>query len=304
MSPLPELFRQWRKYSVGIGTHMLFNPYTPLSWQRLASNAVGQAPLLQVAGIREDWQMPAGRPVCRFSTANSRSDAAVVFFHGGGFTAGSIHSHRPMCGHLARATGLPVYSVDYRLAPEHPYPAAPDDCEAAALALMAATGLPASRWIIAGDSAGGNLALVTALRLQRQGRKVAALLLLSPWCDPADTDLPWRFDPVINPFWGMASARAYRGDAPAQTPDLAPLYADLRGLPPVLLQAGREEILLPQIEKLAAALRRDDVDTTFQVYDRLWHSGQMMAAFSRSAAEAVRQCGVFAAQHLPAPRAA
>ncbi|MCP2039673.1 acetyl esterase/lipase [Neisseria sp. HSC-16F19] len=299
MSPLPELFRLWRKYSVGIGTHVLFNPYTPLSWQRLASNSVGQWPLLQVQGINEDWLIAAGRPVCRFSTAESRSDAAMVFFHGGGFTAGSIHSHRPMCGHLARATGLPVYSVDYRLAPEHPYPAAPDDCERAALALMEHTGLPAARWVVAGDSAGGNLALVTALRLKRQDRQAAALMLLSPWCDPASTDLPWRFDPVINPFWGMASARAYRGNTPAQEPGLAPLYDDLRGLPPVLLQAGREEILFPQIEALADALRLADVNTTFQVYERLWHSGQMMAAFSRSAAEAVRQCGVFVEHHLP-----
>lgn len=299
MIPLPELFRQWRKYSVGISTHLLFNPCIPLSWQRLASNAIGQWPMLQAAGVREEWLELARRPVCRFSTVHSRTDAAIVFFHGGGFTAGSIYSHRPMCGHLARATRLPVYSVDYRLAPEHPYPAAPDDCAAATLALLAHTGLSADRWVMAGDSAGGNLALVTALRLRPRGNLPGALLLLSPWCDPAATDLPWRFDPIVNPFWGMASARAYQGDAPSQAPGLAPLYADLSGLPPVLLQAGQEEILYPQIQELAAALQRADVDTTFQTYERLWHSGQMMAGFGRSAAEAVRQCGVFVDRCLP-----
>lgn len=301
---LSTLLRQWRKYSVGLTTHALFNPYTPLSWQRLASNSLGQWPLLQASQVHEEWLQLAGRPVCRFTPPQTRSDAAMVFFHGGGFTAGSIHSHRPMCAHLAQACQVAVYSVDYRLAPEHPYPAARNDCLAATDALLARLNLPPGRLLVAGDSAGGNLALNVALDLCRRGQTPAGLLLLSPWCDPADTQLPWRFDPVINPFWGMASARAYRGDTPPQDPGLAPLYADLHGLPPVLLQAGREEILLPQIERLAQRLHAAGVPLSFQVYDRLWHSGQMMANFSRSAAEAVRQCGIFAAQRLTDTQAA
>lgn len=304
---LPEIWRQWRKYSIGTTSHMLFNPFTPLLVQRLLLNGFGHMPWLSADKVHQHVLTLGGPPACRFSSQHERTDAAMVFFHGGGFTVGSTTSHRPLCGHLAQAGGIPVYSIDYRLAPEHPYPAAADDCEAATLALLQQHSIAANKLILAGDSAGGNLALVTALRLRGHNIRPAALVLMSPWSDPLDTGLPWRFDPILNPYWGIASARAYRGNGNGDDRDFAPIRADFTGLPPVLLQADGDELLLPQLERLAERLRAAGVELTYQVYRDLWHGGQIMAAVNPSATAAVTECGRYVQSILaaePQPEAA
>ncbi len=305
---LPEIWRQWRKYHIGMTSHMLFNPFTPLLMQRALINSFGHMPWLAADVAEHNLQLGA-RPARRFGSP-ATDGAAVVFFHGGGFTTGSLTSHRPLCSHLAKVCGIPVYSIDYRLAPEHPYPAAADDCEAATLALLQQPGIAADKLILAGDSAGGNLALVTALRLHRHNIRPAALVLMSPWSDPVDTELPWRFDPILNPYWGMASARAYRGDSNGNSSDFAPINADLADLaclPPVLLQADDDEILLPQLERLAERLRAAGVNLTYQVYRDLWHAGQIVAAIHPPAAAALAECGRYVQEVLaasPLPEAA
>lgn len=294
---LPSLWRQWRKYSIGLTSHMLFQPFTPIFIQRSLIDGFGYMPWLMAPGIHEDELTLAGRRARRFSNSQSQSNAAVLFFHGGGFTTGSLTSHRPLCSHLAQATGLTVYSIDYRLAPEHTYPAAANDAEAATLALIHEHGWAADKLILAGDSAGGNLALTIAIRLRAHHQLPAALILMSPWADPADTSMPYRFDPIINPLWGMASARAYQGQNTA-THDhgYAPIHANLNGLPPVLMQYDDAELLLPQIERLIERLQQAGVAVTSQRYHDLWHGGQLLASIHRPAALAMAACGDFVQQ--------
>ena len=146
---LPEIWRQWRKYHIGMTSHMLFNPFTPLLMQRALINSFGHMPWLAADVAEHNLQLGA-RPARRFGSP-AADGAAVVFFHGGGFTTGSLTSHRPLCSHLAKVCGIPVYSIDYRLAPEHPYPAAADDCEAATLALLQQPGIAADKLILAGQ---------------------------------------------------------------------------------------------------------------------------------------------------------
>ncbi|WP_051940954.1 alpha/beta hydrolase [Stenoxybacter acetivorans] len=290
---LQKLWQQCCKYSVGLTNHHIYHPAIPLLWQRTVADSVGHIPFLLPDGVSETEYSFAGRDVCCFNADNSQNDGVIAFFHGGGFTTGSITSHRPMCRHLAKVSQMPIYSVDYRLAPEHPFPAALDDVEAVVLSLLQTLNIDAGKLILAGDSAGGNLALAAAKRLQIQQKQPAALILLSPWVEPMDTRLTWRFDPVINPLWGIMSAQAYRGEAEDRNPEFAPIYADLAGLPPILLQVGREEILLPQIERLANKLQEANVPLTFEIYDYLWHSGQMSASINPVATEAVKSCGEF-----------
>ena len=292
------IWQQWQKYSIGLLNHAFFHPLVPFAWQRLCTDSLAQNPLLLTPGITETTLKLNGVSARCFSPPNPSLDSLMVFFHGGGFTTGSSRSHRPLCQQLAKACGIRVYSIDYRLAPEHPFPAALDDCEAATHALMPQSDPNQAHVILAGDSAGGNLALATAKRLQKQSYQPSALLLLSPWADPTDAQLPWVFDPIINPLWGWVSAQAYRGDTSIHNPELAPLYADLHGLPPTLLQAGKEEFLLPQIQRLANALQNADVPLTFTVYDGLWHSGQIAANLNHNAARAIAQCGTFVANIL------
>src|SRR5439155_13304557 len=143
--------------------------------------------------------------------------------HGGGYTVGSPRLYRALAAYLSRSSGAVVYSLDYRLAPEHPYPAALDDAVAAFRALVSEHGFAPARIAIVGDSAGGGLAVAAARVLTDSGLRPAALGLLSPWTDPADEAFTVRRDRVTNARWGKQSATAYRGSAGPTDPAFAPM---------------------------------------------------------------------------------
>jgi acetyl esterase/lipase len=316
-----------------------------LSWveQRRRLVAItGRLPALPRAQVVAD--RIGSVPVLRVHPGSGPVGAAtVVHLHGGGYCVGTPALASSWAAALARATGVPVVLPDYRLAPEHPWPAAVEDAEAV-VAACAASG-PV---VLSGDSAGGGLALAVAVRRRDTGRSpVAGLVLHCPWVDltadlgggPADerpTDrsdaarrhgagpsgapVPStslveaaarstgvlasgagaapvtrrgadpalvRRDVVLSVPWLAACARAYVGDGDPRHPTISPRWADLRGLPPMVVQAAGDDLLLPDALGLAAAARQADVPVSLSVADRRWHDHGLQPAVLPSAAAAV-----------------
>lgn len=221
--------------------------------------------------VRGEWLTPEGA-----------ADAVILYLHGGGYVIGSPRSHRHLAAAIALATGMRTFTLDYRLAPEHPHPAALDDALAAYRWLRTRKHVPAHRIVIAGDSAGGGLALALLVALRDAGEALpASAVLLSPWVDLSCT-LPSCQpgavpDPVIDPQVIRAMARAYMGRRSLRQPHASPLFADLRGLPPLLVQAGGAESLLDDAREIAIAASRADVHTTLEVWPRMIHVWQWYA---------------------------
>ncbi|MBF6174532.1 alpha/beta hydrolase [Nocardia blacklockiae] len=261
---------------------------------------VGAVLQVSPSGTRVERTTLGGRPTERI-TAGPTADAtrAVLYLHGGGYTVGSPATHRSLAAYLARDLGHPVYLPDYRLAPEHPYPAALDDAEAAFLELVS-TGLRPEDIAVSGDSAGGGLSLALALRLRdRHGLRPAALGLIAPWSNPNELSERHR-DLVINKPWARFCADAYRGDGDGLDPGYAPLLGDLRGLPPTYVQVDKGELLYEQCVRLVAALERVGVPTQFSVTRGLWHVAQLQASLVGPAAAATRELAAFLGESLRA----
>jgi acetyl esterase/lipase len=247
-----------------------------------------------VGGVAGEWarrRRGAARP------------GAVVFLHGGAYCVGSPATHRALVARLAWATGLPVFAADYRLAPEHPFPAGLDDALAAARALAAQGPL-----VLAGDSAGGGLALATALALRDAGGPApAALLLLSPWVDLRPAEPPPPEPPgetMLSVAWAQACAALYAGDGGPADPRaralVSPLLADLRGLPPVLIQAGTDELLHPQALALHDALAAAGNAVRAEITPGRWHVFQAHTGALPSADAAIHRMAHFLAGPLAA----
>lgn len=246
----------------------------------------------------------AQRPTERVTVGATERPTAVLYLHGGAYTTASPATHRSLAAHLSASSESVVYVPDYRLAPEHPYPAAVDDAVAAYLELLDTLGVGPESIAVAGDSAGGGLAVATVTRLiAEHGTTPAALGLLSPWTDPAARDLPRERDVVINTRWVYSSADAYLAGGDPTDPGFAPMHADLRGLPPTLVHVGTEEILHPQIVAFTAKLRDAGVDTTFVEYPELWHVAPLQASLVREAADEIAEFGRFLRRHLSVPAA-
>ena len=220
----------------------------------------------------------------------------VLYCHGGGYTCGQLGYARILASKLALATGFDVLSFEYRLAPEHPFPAAIEDAVAMWDYLMY-MGYGARDVIVAGDSAGGNLALELALKLKEQGRaQPRGLVLFSPWTDMTASGKSYRtcktLDPMLTMEYIAAVREAYTGpDADWSRPCYSPLFADLRGLPPTLVQVGTNEILKSDSERLVENLQKAGVYAQLEVYPECWHVFQQMPI--RRAAVAMESAGRF-----------
>ncbi len=203
----------------------------------------------------------------------------VLYLHGGAYCVGSPATHRAITSHIARRTAARVFVADYRLAPEHPFPAALDDAVAAYRALLRDGGSP-QRIAIIGDSAGGGLALATALRLRELGDPLpAALVLFSPWVDLGDPDrgVEPAGEVMLSRAWTAECARLYLAGRDSGDPLASPINGDLRGLPPTLVQVGQDELLLADSRRLHAALAAAGVPVELQEYPRRWHVFQVNA---------------------------
>ncbi len=239
---------------------------TPWAQQRLRYERPFRLTHPLAAGVTVEELELGGRPALR--SAGPTTDGVVLYLHGGGYCIGSLRTHLPLSTYLAARTGAAVYQLDYRLAPEHPYPAALHDALAAARELGARHGY--ENLALAGDSAGGGLAAATALALATEGHRVAALALSSPWCDPFDIP-EQESDTVLTLRWLRECLAASRGDAQPGDPGFAPRHGDLSTLPPTIVHAVSTEILYPQSVAFVDAARAAGADVTFADYPELWH---------------------------------
>jgi acetyl esterase/lipase len=208
-----------------------------------------------------------------------REDRAVLYLHGGGYCIGSITTHRQLAADVSRAAGARVLLIDYRLAPEHPFPAALEDATRAYRYLLGAGVRPAHS-AIAGDSAGGGLTAATLLALRDAGDPLpAAGVCLSPWFDLTQSGPSMQSKAAVDPMVQRASlermATAYVDGADPRTPLASPLFAELAGLPPLLVHVGTAETLLDDSTRFAAQARAAGVDVSLDVWDdmvHVWHA--------------------------------
>lgn len=233
--------------------------------------------------------------VCRPGTA-AAPRPAVLYLHGGAYYYGGPRTCRSITTHLAKAARADVYAIDYRLAPENPFPAALDDSFAAYRELVRNT--DPAQVAIAGDSAGGGLALATALEAEEMGvPKPAALALICPWTDLTlsgdSLTANVRREPVLHPRTLPWAARLYAVDTPRHDPRLSPLYADLDGLPPLLIQVAERDLLRDDGVRLAERARSDGVETKLERFDDLWHDFQLHAGVLGDANEAIARIASF-----------
>jgi monoterpene epsilon-lactone hydrolase len=247
---------------------------------------------VSAGGVDGEWIAPANAPL----------DKAILYFHGGGFRVGSVSSHRELIAQIADASGCRVLGINYRLAPEHRFPAALDDA-LAAYGWMLDQGIASSSIAFAGDSAGGNLVLATMLALRERRLPLpAAGVLMSPWTDLAATGGSYttraEADPIHRRPMILALAGNYLGEHDPRDPLVSPLYADLKGLPPLLIQVGDRETVLDDSTMFAEKARAAGVDIELQVWDGMIHVFQMFGAELAEAAQAIASIAKFLNRYL------
>jgi epsilon-lactone hydrolase len=228
------------------------------------------------------------------SKSTAGSAGAVLFLHGGAFMIGSPVSHRSITGRLAKRTGATIFAPDYRLAPEHPFPAALDDALASYRALLA-QGYAPERIAVAGDSAGGGLVLSLCLRLRSEGlAQPACVVVISPWADLTLSRLaPVADDALLRAAWLNQGAAAYLQGHSVNDPLVSPLLADLAGLPPTLIQAASKEILRDDSRRLAEILSADGVSVIHREFPYMWHDFQLYAGLVPEATQAIDEMAQF-----------
>jgi monoterpene epsilon-lactone hydrolase len=224
---------------------------------------------VNVDGVHCEWMdMPRGA-----------HDRVLLLLHGGGYTSGSPRTHRKLAANLARFANVRVLMPDYRLAPEHPFPAGLKDALVAYRWLIGKGGRKPEEIVLGGDSAGGGLALSMMLVLREAGAPLPrAAVLLSPWTDltvssPSYAKMRKR-DPSTTQEGLREAALLYAGKRDPKDPMMSPLFADLRGLPPLLIHVGGDEIMLDDSRLLAERATAGGVDVTYKAWPGLWHTFQ------------------------------
>ena len=223
-------------------------------------------------GIQAEWLIPF--------PSSAHSEKVILYLHGGGYVTGSIEDHRMMCGLLANATETKVLIPEYRLAPEHPFPAALDDALKVYQWLLD-QGYSSTNMIIAGDSAGGGLSIATVLALkEKSGSLPAAVVCLSPWADLALTGQSHttkaKAEAILNKDVLHEWALCYTDESNLTNPLVSPIHGDFHGFPPLLIQVGSEEILLDDSTLLVEKAKSAGVHVTLKIWDGMWHVWQAL----------------------------
>lgn len=241
-------------------------------------------------------------PTERLSTPASLPHAAILYLHGAGWNSGTAAIFRPITWRLAKQSGITVYALNYRLAPEHPYPAGLDDCVQAYTALVE-QGIPASSLSVAGDSAGGALTFALALRLKAANRpQPAALVGLS-----ASTDLTYSgasfntnrdSEVMLTQEFLRAIVEMYAPQADLTNPFLSPLYDDVAGLPPTYLLVSGAEMLLDDSTRMAEKMKAAGVAVTLDIWPELWHDWTVMADQVPEGEQALEKIAAFLVNYL------
>ncbi|MFT5575351.1 MAG: monoterpene epsilon-lactone hydrolase [Bermanella sp.] len=248
-----------------------------------------------IEGVPVEWILPEG-------TDSNPNASVCVYYHGGAFFMGGMNSHRQMCAYLAMAANIQVVMVDYRLAPEHPFPAATDDAATVYSALIAA-GYASNKMVLAGDSAGGNIVLRTLQKLRDEDSPhPAAAVLFSPWLDLSHASDSFtnnaRMDVLLNKTLLDEAVAMYAPELPLDDPKISPLFGSLADLPPVLIIASRSEVLLDDATRLHTNIRTQGGDSSYLEWEKTPHAFPAMSRFLPEAREALDRSASFIAQHL------
>lgn len=240
-----------------------------------------------VRDIPAEWLVPA----------DASDRRVILYLHGGAYTMGSCATHRALASRIAVASRTPVLQPEYRLAPEHPFPAALHDC-VAAYRWLVDSGIPPQKTLVAGDSAGGGLAVALALTLRDDDFPLpAAIVCISPWVDLELTGESLRSRAKVDPICSLEESRInasqYVGKSDPRSALISPIYADLHGLPPLLIHVGDREILLSDATRLAERARDDGVEVELKVWEGMWHVWHLLAAYVPEGKQAVREIGAF-----------
>jgi acetyl esterase/lipase len=246
---------------------------------------------VNAGGVPAEWIVAPG----------AADDRVVLYLHGGGYVIGSVNTHRDMISRLSRAAGARALALNYRLAPENPFPAAVED-SAAAYRWLLSRGTKPARMVIAGDSAGGGLTVAALVALRDAGDPLpAAGVCLSPWTDlegiGESMTTKAAVDPLVQKEGLLQMAKLYLGGKDPHTPLAAPLYADLRRLPPLLIQVGERETLLDDSTRVAERAKAAGVPVSLEVWDGMIHVWQMFASMLPEGQQAIERIGQFIREH-------
>lgn len=247
---------------------------------------------VDAGGVPAEWTRAAG----------ASDDRVVLYFHGGGYVMGSVATHRGLTAGISRAAGARVLSVDYRLAPEHPYPAAVED-GVAAYRFLREQGVAPGQLALAGDSAGGGLTIATLLALREAGEPLPACgVCISPWVDLTQggesMETKADEDPLVGREVLQQMADAYVADGDPRAPTASPCFADLAGLPPLLIQVGTAETLLDDARSLADRAKTSGVDVVLEEWDQMIHVWHAFALLLPEAKQAIDRIGQYLKEKL------
>jgi acetyl esterase/lipase len=262
----------------------MFKPLRPIQCDPVVAN-----------GVPAEWIVPEGPQMSR----------AILFLHGGSFNSGSIASHRTLAGNVAIASKGRALLIDYRLAPEHPFPAAVEDAVAAYEWLLG-QGCAPRQIVVAGDSAGGTLTLALLIHLRDHNRPLpAAAVCLSPAPDLTFSGESWVFnskkDLMLDERKERRAIEIYLKGADPRAPLASPYFGDLRGLPPLLIQIGSHELLLSDATRVAEKAKEAGVDVTLEVWPEMQHEWQFAAKVLPEGKRAISNIGAFVEAVLSSP---
>ena len=270
--------------------------------KRVEEGRAGLVELARLAPLFKDSKLEnvdaGGVPAAWMDTPEVAKDRAILYLHGGGYVQGSITSHQDLAQRISKVSETKVLILDYRLAPEHPFPAALEDSISAYEWLTNRKGYNPKNLIIAGDSAGGGLTLATLVKLRDQGVPLpAAGVCLSPWTDLALTGESMKHklheDPFVSPDGLMFDAGLYLGKTDPKNPYASPLYADFKGLPPLCIQVGSAEILLDDATRLAKRAKEAGVEVQLDIWEDMVHVFQAFAVIAPEGTEGIIKIGEF-----------
>jgi epsilon-lactone hydrolase len=293
MSLQAELVRVWLRWSMKRSNH----PNVTIQERRREIAAYERRVPRPPRRFEMAQRKLSGVPAMRVSKRDAETDRHILFLHGGGYVTGSPALYRHILWRFAAAARARVAAIDYRLAPEHPFPAALDDAVAGWQGLLA-EGADPRRCAVMGDSAGGGLALALLLRLRDMSAPLpGAAVAISPWTDLAMTGTSLgrnaTSDPMENPDDVPFLARCYLGEADPMTPYASPLYGNPRGLPPTLIQVGGDEILLDDSVRMAQRMQAAGCKVELEVWPRMPHVWHAFAPIMPEARRAIARIGAF-----------
>ena len=246
-----------------------------------------------IEGVSCEWLFPP----------NSNKNCVIIYLHGGAYTAGSPNTHRGIAARIGKTSEIPVLFIDYSLAPENPFPAALEDVIAVYKWLIEQRKFKPNKIIIAGDSAGGGLSLSTLIKLRDDNIPLpAAAVCLSPWTDLAITgdsiETKTEEEVMLTKKELQQAADIYLKDTDNKNPLASPLYADLKGLPPILLQTGTKEIILDDTIRFAEKAKKAGVEVISDIWPGMWHVFQIYGNLMPESKRALKEIGKFIKESL------